>query len=322
MATVSEKLKALGIGVKGPVQQFQENDPYGRYIAPGGGAVRGEPMTPEILEARRRYQASRNQPPAPIVESAPISPRVDMPYTPQSANPAMPGVQALSQFGLFTKPDSTPVSEYLPSDGRPSEEMPKVNVSREVRAVLNGEPVVQSNIVDWMLQGQRERIAEAQKIKRLNKQREQEEYDREQRDAISKVQEAEMAVAERIVEQEKARKANQLVADMEKALGEKQRELEYLRGQRQASGLFGGVPYSGYQPSPYNYVGDYSMSLMPGPDYSMSPVDSLYPNAMIPEYYLGDEGLTAAMLDPNSGLYDESFAQTYNNPEYYNIPKR
>jgi len=59
--TIGQVLKSLGIGVKGPIQQFYENDPYGRFIAPGGGAVRGEPMTPEILEARRRYQALRGQ---------------------------------------------------------------------------------------------------------------------------------------------------------------------------------------------------------------------------------------------------------------------
>jgi len=92
-----DKLKALGIGVKGPVQQFHENDPYGRFIAPGGGMVRGEPMTPEILEARRRYHASRNA----AMTEAPSTP-----YSPKSYNPDIAGVQALSPFGLFTKKDT------------------------------------------------------------------------------------------------------------------------------------------------------------------------------------------------------------------------
>ena len=97
MASLMDKLKSLGIGVKGPVQQFHENDPYGRFIAPGGGMVRGEPMTPEILEARRRYHASRNA----AMTEAPSTP-----YSPKSYNPDIAGVQALSPFGLFTKKDT------------------------------------------------------------------------------------------------------------------------------------------------------------------------------------------------------------------------
>jgi GH24 family phage-related lysozyme (muramidase) len=52
-------IERYGIGEKGPIQQFHETDPYGRYIAPGGGMVRGEPVTPEILEAKRRFHAKQ-----------------------------------------------------------------------------------------------------------------------------------------------------------------------------------------------------------------------------------------------------------------------
>jgi hypothetical protein len=321
MASVLDRIKQLGIGVKGPIQREIESDPYLTWMHKGPGQG---PMTPEIMAAKRRYYANKASQQAPqdsgtellsYVEDRTVKP------TP-SYSPAYGDLTKDMMTGLFNPPTTgTSMEVYGEPDISPINYIDTVEEPplREVRAVLNDTPVVSSNIVDWMLEGQRNRIAEAQRTKRLNEQRAQEEFDRQQKEAVSKVQEAEMAVAERIVQQEKSRKANQLVADMEKALGEKQRELDYLRGQRQASGLFGGVPYSGYQPSPYNYVGDYSMSLMPGPDYSMSPVDSLYPNAMIPEYYLGDEGLTAAMLDPNSGLYDEAFAQTYNNPEYYKM---
>jgi len=156
-----DKLKSLGIGVKGPVQQFHENDPYGRYIAPGGGMVRGEPMTPEILEARRRYQASRNA----AMTEAPSTP-----YSPKSYNPDIAGVQALSPFGLFTQKDTGGVElpvqpPYRRGAIAPTRYEPALDVERldvgantDVRAIP--EPYVPVNLADLGADWQDQHLAD------------------------------------------------------------------------------------------------------------------------------------------------------------------
>lgn len=103
-----DKLRSLGIGVKGPIQQFHENDPYGRYIAPGGGAVRGEPMTPEILEARRRYMARQK----PTYRDTGNVVRVETIEDVSPTRATAEGMGGYSQGGLFQY-TPTEIPEYL-----------------------------------------------------------------------------------------------------------------------------------------------------------------------------------------------------------------
>lgn len=58
LGSVVDRLKSVGIGVKNKYDIEAETDPYIRYIRTGG-YVRGEPFTPEIAEARRRYMARK-----------------------------------------------------------------------------------------------------------------------------------------------------------------------------------------------------------------------------------------------------------------------
>jgi len=58
LGNVVDRLKSVGIGVKNKYDIEAETDPYIRYIRTGG-YVRGEPFTPEIAEARRRYMARK-----------------------------------------------------------------------------------------------------------------------------------------------------------------------------------------------------------------------------------------------------------------------
>lgn len=137
-----EVLNDLGLGVKGPIQKFHETDPYGKYIAPGGGAVRGEPFTPEIAAARRAFLKRSKMTPQQL---APMSPEATMPYTPQSYTPEIPGVQALSQFGLFTKPDTGMIP--LP----PLEEetaIPETPINTTGYTLFNKEDVALDNLID------------------------------------------------------------------------------------------------------------------------------------------------------------------------------
>lgn len=58
LGNVVDKLKSAGIGVKNKYDIEAETDPYIKYIR-SGGYVRGDPFTPEIAEARRRYMARK-----------------------------------------------------------------------------------------------------------------------------------------------------------------------------------------------------------------------------------------------------------------------
>ena len=92
-------LKKYGIGEKGVVQRMQETNPYLAYIAPGGGARRGEPMTAEIMAAKRAYYA---RPQNVVTMSAPNVFRDD-------------GMGGYSQGGLFDYV-APPATEPAPED--------------------------------------------------------------------------------------------------------------------------------------------------------------------------------------------------------------
>ena len=96
---VSKFLKKYGIGEKGVVQRMQETNPYLAYIAPGGGARRGEPMTAEIMAAKRAYYA---RPQNVVTMSAPNVFRDD-------------GMGGYSQGGLFDYV-APPATEPAPED--------------------------------------------------------------------------------------------------------------------------------------------------------------------------------------------------------------
>jgi len=92
-------LKKYGIGEKGVVQRMQETNPYLAYIAPGGGMMRGEPMTAEIMAAKRAYHA---RPENVVTMSAPNQWRDD-------------GMGGYSQGGLFDYV-APPATEPTPED--------------------------------------------------------------------------------------------------------------------------------------------------------------------------------------------------------------
>lgn len=139
-----EVLNDLGLGVKGPIQKFHETDPYGKYIAPGGGAVRGEPFTPEIAAARRAFLKRSKMTPQQL---APMSPEATMPYTPQSYTPEIPGVQALSQFGLFTKPD-TGMIPLPPLEEETTTTIPETPINTTGYKLFSKEDVALDNLID------------------------------------------------------------------------------------------------------------------------------------------------------------------------------
>jgi len=111
---VVNKLKATGIGQKRMYQRLQESDPYLKYISPGGGMVRGEPMTPEILwwrNWRNAQQAGKEFPDWSNDVYYDIKPRANIvqanypTYTPDTANIMQGGLLSTPQ-GLDTVPKS------------------------------------------------------------------------------------------------------------------------------------------------------------------------------------------------------------------------
>lgn len=97
MATIAEKLRALGIGVKSPEQQAREADPVLR-----AQFERRQPSYEDIMQSRQMRAKAQVTP----SEVAPMD--MPEPYEPQSYNPNIAGVQALAPMGLFTNPDTSP----------------------------------------------------------------------------------------------------------------------------------------------------------------------------------------------------------------------
>jgi len=357
MASILDRLKALGIGVKGPIQEFHENDPYGRYIAPGGGAVRGEPMTPEILEARRRYTEGQRTPTAKEIKEQVRRRRVGEPVYGTSGGTAMPlGVSSEPQFfgeiptdvgdfGGGAKPmpifgdlttDMTGPETYVPS---PSDATGTQTTAEDIRRVNETFSGLFSRLTPEGIRSGLNELGETGELppqvspgytlqpadtstnpisRAVNRAIDmskdvtrsiQEQLDEiRQRKAMTMVQQMEQQVMEDIMQKEQARRDNEQIADLEKAVGEQMASTDLLR----QSGLFG------FRPKNPGYIYDNPMQPR---QRGMQPSDigsSFYSS---PEYY-NDPALEAAMLDPNSGLYDEEFARTFNNPEYYNIPTR
>lgn len=362
MASILDRLKALGIGVKGPIQQFHENDPYGRYIAPGGGAVRGEPFTPEIAEARRKYMEGQRTPTAQEIKEQVRRRRVGEPVYGTSGGTAMPlGVSSEPQYfndyqppaetqeypeygdfasgpGVLGLPEEmiTGPETYVPNPSTErgtqtaAEDIRRVNFNlgglfsrvtpEGIRSGLNelgetGElpPQVSSGYTLQPADTSTNPISRAvnraiDMSKDVTRSIQEQLNEIRQRKAMTMVQQMEQQVMEDIMQKEQARRDNQQIADLEKAVGEQMASTDLLR----QSGLFG------FRPKNPGYI--YDNPMQPG-QRGFQPSDigaSFYSR---PEYY-NDPALEAAMLDPNSGLYDEEFARTFNNPEYYNIPTR
>ena len=354
MASILDRLKALGIGVKGPIQEFHENDPYGRYIAPGGGMVRGEPMTAEILEARRRYTEGQRTPTAKEIKEQVRRRRVGEPVYGTSGGTAMPlgvssepqffgeiptdvgdfggGAKPIPIFGDLTK-DMTGPETYMPNpsdatgtqttaedirrvnetspglfgQGLPKGlvQMPDGNVITEEQARIGYNPESSYQYINPLYNAVRKPV---EMVREVAKSVSEQLNEIRQRKAMTMVQQMEQQVMEDIIQKEQARRDNEQLADLEKAVGEQMASTDLLR----QSGLFG------FRPKNPGYIYDNPMQPR---QRGMQPSDigaSFYSR---PEYY-NDPALEAAMLDPNSGLYDEEFARTFNNPEYYNIPTR
>jgi len=104
---------------KGTTQLFIENNPYLRWLH--YGAVRGEPMTSEIMAAKRAYYAK----PENVVTMS--EPEVGYDFGPMDAS----GMGGYSQGGLFEYvPPATPRPEYRP----PNFSAPDGNIPRQERA--------------------------------------------------------------------------------------------------------------------------------------------------------------------------------------------
>ena len=103
---------------KGTTQLFIENNPYLRWLH--YGAVRGEPMTSEIMAAKRAYYAK----PENVVTMS--EPEVGYDFGPMDAS----GMGGYSQGGLFEYvPPTTPRPEYRP----PNLSAPEGNIPRQER---------------------------------------------------------------------------------------------------------------------------------------------------------------------------------------------
>lgn len=359
MASILDRLKSLGIGVKNKYDVEAETDPYIRYLRTSG-AVRGEPFTPEIAEARRRYMERQRTPTAQEIKEQVRRRRVGEPVYGTSGGTAMPlGVSSEPQYfndyqppaetqeypeygdfasgpGVLGLPEEiiTGPETYVPN---PSTERGTQTAAEDIRRVNTAYPgglfgqglpqgLVQTGTGDIITEEQarigynpessyeyinplysavRKPVEMAREVaksisEQLNEIR--------QRKAMTMVQQMEQQVMEDIMQKEQARRDNQQIADLEKAVGEQMASTDLLR----QSGLFG------FRPKNPGYI--YDNPMQPG-QRGFQPSDigaSFYSR---PEYY-NDPALEAAMLDPNSGLYDEEFARTFNNPEYYNIPTR
>lgn len=102
-----DKLRSLGIGVKNKYDIEAETDPYIRYIRTSG-AVRGEPFTPEIAEARRRYMARQK----PTYRDTGNVVRVETIEDVSPTRATAEGMGGYSQGGLFQY-TPTEIPEYL-----------------------------------------------------------------------------------------------------------------------------------------------------------------------------------------------------------------
>ena len=105
-----DKLRSLGIGVKNKYDIEAETDPYIRYIRTSG-AVRGEPFTPEIAEARRRYMARQK----PTYRDTGNVVRVETIEDVSPTRATAEGMGGYSQGGLFDYV-APPASEPTPED--------------------------------------------------------------------------------------------------------------------------------------------------------------------------------------------------------------
>jgi len=104
---------------KGTTQLFIENNPYLRWLH--YGAVRGEPMTSEIMAAKRAYYAK----PENVVTMS--EPEVGYDFGPMDAS----GMGGYSQGGLFEYvPPTTPQPTY----SQPKLSAPEGNIPRRERA--------------------------------------------------------------------------------------------------------------------------------------------------------------------------------------------
>jgi hypothetical protein len=97
MASISERLRALGIGVKSPEQLAREADPVLK-----AQFERRQPTYDEIMQSRR-LRASQATPSSTYAQaSEPMTPSPPINF--QSFNPMIPGVQAQMGSGLFNVP--------------------------------------------------------------------------------------------------------------------------------------------------------------------------------------------------------------------------
>lgn len=328
MASLMDKLKALGIGVKSPEQQAREADPVLRK------SFNRQIPTPEDYRISR---AMRDRRAAAVMPSDTGPMEVAEPYTPQSFNPQVAGVQALSPMGLFTRPDTdnpdpffgqldNNVPEYIrrPENDQtqwagpdaPEVVNPEANMvdpeqarleemrrqNDEGRAAAFQEIIVDpaQNLVDWVT-AQRDKYKENYNMRQMQRgsqmvidmenqlMRKMQERDREQRE---------------LLEDRKA--ANQLAA-LEDEVGRLNAEMDRRNLLLRESGLFG---QGRSRPSYTNPM----QPVTPGAE----PYDPGLPFYSNPDYYAAQsQSALESAMSRRPDIYNEN--NPFSAPQYYNL---
>jgi hypothetical protein len=138
----SEILQSVGIGVKGDIQKQREATPGMKWVGTRSGGAYADIKAQEEINRQagvtlRRFDGKLKSGEklrniggvtyvVPAPSAAPVEPST--PYTPQSFNPQVEGVQALSPFGMFG-------TEFTPLEDRAQPETVKDVVKEELKKV-------------------------------------------------------------------------------------------------------------------------------------------------------------------------------------------
>ena len=138
----SEILQSVGIGVKSDAQKQRESNPGMNQFGTRGGPSYADIKAQEEINRQagvnlRRFDGKLKSGEkvrniggvsyvVPAPSAAPVEPST--PYTPQSFNPQVEGVQALSPFGMFG-------TEFTPLEDRVQPETVKDVVKEELKKV-------------------------------------------------------------------------------------------------------------------------------------------------------------------------------------------
>ena len=135
MATIAEKLRALGIGVKSPEQQAREADPVLR-----AQFERRQPTYDEIMQSRQMRARAQVTP----SDVAPMD--MPEPYAPQSYSSDITGVQALAPMGLFTSPDTAPPNPIFNTDRVEVDPRLEAQYAMDERGMTEGDRQIEAQL--------------------------------------------------------------------------------------------------------------------------------------------------------------------------------